>query len=269
MRAPGRSEGAGEGDRERAEALAAATSAAGGDSSPQHLGARKTRGSRCDPAPIPVPAPSPPVSSLPCDAAHAKASYNLRVATLQQGAFAAGPGTEERDAKEKGPGDVGREVGVGCAGEGVCPGFAYTVAMVGGGEQPLHALFLHPLDRALSRTNAWLKLSREGGGSNHSGEPNLCSSFGERLVPRERIDGVNSLCTAGAKITAKGGRRHLGKPSRNPDKSVTHMVQTTRSYAALLLSDTWASCHSPVTRNDDNRFGLRALFIHSAPARHC
>lgn len=103
MRAPGRSEGAGEGDRERAEALAAATSAAGGDSSPQHLGARKTRGSRCDPAPIPVPAPSPPVSSLPCDAAHAKASYNLRVATLQQGAFAAGPGTEERDAKEKGP----------------------------------------------------------------------------------------------------------------------------------------------------------------------
>lgn len=129
--------------------------------------------------------------------------------------------------------------------------------------------FLHPLDRALSRTNAWLKLSREGGGSNHSGEPNLCSSFGERLVPRERIDGVNSLCTAGAKITAKGGRRHLGKPSRNPDKSVTHMVQTTRSYAALLLSDTWASCHSPVTRNDDNRFGLRALFIHSAPARHC
>lgn len=113
-----------------------------------------------------------------------------------------------------------------------------TVAMVGGREQPLNALFLHPLDRPLSRPDAWLRLSREGGGYNHFREPNSCSSFGERLVPSERIDGVKSLCTAGAKITAKGGRRNLEKPSRNPDKSVTHMVQTTLYYAALLLRDT-------------------------------
>lgn len=42
------------------------------------------------------------------------------------------------------------------------------------------------------------------------------------------------------------GRRKLEKPSRNPEKSVTHMVQATLYYAALPLGDVRAACQSPL-----------------------
>lgn len=90
----------------------------------------------------------------------------------------------------------------------------------------------------------------------------------ERLVPSGRTDGVKSRCTAGAKITAKGRRRNLEKPSRSPEKSVTHMVQN-----RALLGHVTTPRHVSIlsfpfaTGNNDNRFGLRTLFIHSAPSR--
>lgn len=94
----------------------------------------------------------------------------------------AGLGTEQREANEKGPGDLDCGAGEGRAGEASAGAARAKWRGVGEGEAAAFPRSppLHLLDGPCSRPDAGLRLSREGGGYQHTGEPNLCSPCGER-----------------------------------------------------------------------------------------
>lgn len=225
MRAPGRSEGGREGGR--GGSSFGGVGGSGGCLSPPRLGEQRTARLQLRPSPH-----RPPSLPLPAsDAAHTRANSNLRVSALQRGAFSPGPGTRKGSA-------AGRTRRFGSRGRRSVPALRAS-GRGGGGESssPSTPSSLHPLDCSFGRPDAWLRLSRGWGLESLWGAKLVFCIWRERLVPSGRTDGVKGRRAAGARMTAKRGRRNLEKPSRSPEKCVIPRVQTMLYYAALLLSD--------------------------------
>lgn len=148
-----------EGIKEGAAARAAAQWAAGERPLPTaSWGAEDRR------APSAIPPRAPPLWSPPRRVTRrTRGQISTCESPLRQGALAAGPGTEERGAKEKGPGDLGRQAGGGCAG-GHLPRICVKSADGGGGSLSVPSLSIPWTVRPLPQARRLAQTEQGGRG---------------------------------------------------------------------------------------------------------